>query len=156
MWDDILKHLPDFENAVLTGLGEEGYPFSVRCRPRPDEEARVLRVQLPEYVSFRPSRASLLCHEHDENLWNLKSFLVRGDLRRDGLEWSFYPKKFVPGVAVGGLMGMARFIADSRRTTNRYLKKRGLSRPVVPWKEINAIKGHAKESRRARTIGGGP
>lgn len=151
MWDDILKYLPEFESAVLTGVDDEGYPYSVRCRPHPDEDTRVLRVWLPEYISIRPGRASLLCHEHDENLWNLKSFLVRGDLRRDSMEWSFYPKRFVPGVAVGGLMGMIRFVISSRRTTNRYLKKRGLSRPVVPVKEINAIKDRAKESGRPQT-----
>lgn len=145
MWDDIMKHLPEFESAVLTGVDAEGYPFSVRCRPLPDEQAEVLKTELPEDVSIRPGRASLLCHGHDENLWNLKSFLVRGDLRRDGPGWSFYPKTFVPGVAVGGLMGMVRFVIGSRRTTNRYLRKRGLSRPVVPWKEINAIKDRAKE-----------
>lgn len=143
MWDEILKYLPKFESAVLTGVDAEGYPFSVRCRPRANEEARVLRAQLPEDVSIRPGRASLLCHEHDENLWNLRSFLVRGDLRRDGLEWSFYPNTFVPGVAVGGLRGMVQFVVGSRRTTNRYLRKRGMSRPVVPWKEINAIKDRA-------------
>lgn len=153
MWDDIMKHLPEFESAVLTGVDAEGYPFSVRCRPRLDGEARVLKAELPEDVSIRPGRASLLCHEHDENLWTLKSFLVRGDLRQDGREWIFYPKKFVPGVAVGGLMGMVRFVIGSRRTTNRYLKKRRLPRPVVPWKEINAIKDRAKESRGSRASG---
>lgn len=149
MWNDILQHLPDFGSVVLTGVDAEGYPFSVRCRPRTDEGARVLRAQLPEYVSVRPGRASLLCHEHDENLWNLKSFLVRGDLRNDGREWNFYPKTFVPGVAVGGLMGMVRFVIGSRETTNRYLRKRGLARPVVPWKEINAIKDRTRRGIRS-------
>ncbi len=143
MWDDIIKYLPKFESAVLTGVDAEGYPFGIRCRPRADEEARVLRVQVPEDVPIRSGRASLLYHEHDENLWNLKSFMVRGDLRRDGRECSFYPKTFVPGVAVGGLRGMVQFVVGSRRTTNRYLGKRGLSRPVVPWREINAIKDRA-------------
>lgn len=156
MRDEILKYSPKFESAVLTGLDAEGYPFSVRCRLRLDEEARVFRAQLPECVSIRPGHASLLCHEHDENLWNLRSFLVRGDLRRDGAEWSFYPERFVPGVAVGGATGMVRFVIGSRRATNRYLRKRGLSRPVVPWREINAIKNRAKESGRARSLGDGP
>ena len=52
MWDEILKYLPKFESAVITGMGEEGYPYSVRCQPRPDGEARVLRVQLPEHVAI--------------------------------------------------------------------------------------------------------
>jgi len=81
MWDEILRHLPDLESAVLTGIDAEGYPYSVRCRPQPD--ARAPRVQLPPYGPVRPGFASLLCRSHDENLWNLKSFLVRGILARE-------------------------------------------------------------------------
>ncbi len=147
MWDDILKHLPNFESAVLTGVDVNGYPYSIRCQSRPDEEARTLRAQLPEDVAIQPGRASLLCHEHDENLWNLKSFMVRGDLRQDGPEWSFYPRALVPGAAVGGMMGLVRFVINSRRTTNRYLKKRGLSRPVVPWKTLKAIKDRVDQAK---------
>jgi len=35
MWDEIEKYLPVFESAVLNVADAEGYPYSVRCRPRP-------------------------------------------------------------------------------------------------------------------------
>ena len=151
MWDEVLKYLPDFPSAVLTGTDAEGYPFSVRCWPRPEE--RVLRVRLPEGTKIQSGPASLLCHRHDETLWNLKSFLVRGVLSRDGEAWSFEPRRFVPGAGIGGLPAMARFFIGSRRRAGRYLKKRGLERPKVPWVEINTIKKQALDLRGER--GGG-
>lgn len=144
MWDDIVRHLPDFESAVLTGLDPEGYPYSVRCQPRTDPGERVIRVRLPVETPLRAGPASLLCHRHDEDLWNLKSFLVRGTLSRDAQGWSFRPQRFVPAAGIGGPMGMVLFITGSRRSARRYLEKRGLSRPRIPWEEINAIKAQAR------------
>ena len=84
MWAEIIRHLYEFESAVLSGLDEEGYPFSGRCRPYPDTSgAEVLKIWLPPGTPVRPGPSSLLCHSHDENLWNLKSFLVRGTLARE-------------------------------------------------------------------------
>jgi hypothetical protein len=148
VWDEIVEHLPDFESAVLTGLDAEGYPYSVRCRPYGDPVRRVLRVRLPAGIPFQPGPASLLCHRHDENLWNLKSFLVRGDLGRDARDWTFGPRRFVPGAGIGGPMGLVRFFTGSRRTARRYLKKRGQDRPRIPWEEIEEIKAQARVSGR--------
>ncbi len=150
MWDEIAEHLPGFESAVLTGLDAEGYPYSVRCRPRTDPVRRVLRVRLFEGIPVRPGPASLLCHSHDENLWNLKSFLVRGELGRDARGWKFHPQRFIPGAGIGGPASMLRLFAGSRRTARRYLERRGLPRPRVPWEEIIAIKARAGVNRRPR------
>jgi hypothetical protein len=141
VWAEITKHLYQFESAVLSGLDQSDYPFSVRCRPYPDpSEDEVLRVWLPPDTFLRPGPASLLCHRHDENLWNLKSFLVRGVLKKDAGGWSFEPKRFIPGAGIGGLPAMIRFFTRSRRNARRYLEKRGLARPRIPWDEINAAK----------------
>ena len=144
MWSEITGHLYGFESAVLSGLDEAGYPFSVRCRPYPDPSgAEVLRVRLPADTVLRPGPASLLCDRHDENLWNLKGFLVRGVLNKDDGGWSFQPVRFIPGMGIGGLPGMIRFFTRSRRNARRYLEKRGLARPRIPWNEINAAKKRA-------------
>lgn len=144
MWDDIVEHLADFESAVLTAQDAEGYPYSVRCRPRIDPEERVLRIRLPADAPLRAGPASLLCHRHDENLWNLKSFLVRGTLSRDARGASLHPERFIPAAGIGGPMGMVRFVAGSRRATKLYLEKRNLPRPRIPWAEINAIKAQTR------------
>jgi hypothetical protein len=120
MWPEIREHLYQFDSAVLTGLDAGGYPFSVRCRPYPDKSgAEVLRVALPADTPIRPGPASLLCHRHDENLWNLKSFLVRGSLGHDVGGWNFEPIRFFPGVGIGGAPRHDAFLcrlAQERRT----------------------------------------
>ncbi len=152
MWAEITRHLYQFESAVLSGLDRSGYPFSVRCRPYPDPSGdEVLSVWLPPDTFLRPGPASLLCHKHDENLWNLKSFLVRGVLKKDAEGWSFEPKRFIPGAAIGGLPAMIRFFTRSRRNARRYLEKRGLARPRVPWSEINAAKRAISFQRSAKS-----
>lgn len=97
MWDEMVRHLSDFESVVLTGIDKEGYPYSVRNRPRIDQFERVLPVEIPVGTPVQPGPASPLCQRHDENLWNLKSFLVRGTLTREGGGWIFRPERFVPG-----------------------------------------------------------
>jgi hypothetical protein len=140
VWDEIVRLLPSFESAVLTGVDADGYPYSVRCKPAVDSSARLLRVQLPTYASIQAGQAGLLCHSHDENLWNLESFLVRGVLVKDAGGWRFEPGRFIPGIGIGGLPAMIRFFLSSRRKASRYLKVRNLARPSIPWDEINAAR----------------
>ena len=83
MWPELLRRLPRFPSAVLTGLDASGRPVSVRCQPTPDQQAQVLRVAIPDGLELAPGPAGLLCHHHDEQLWRLNSFLVRGGLERD-------------------------------------------------------------------------
>jgi len=145
MWGEIVEHLAEFPSAVLTGVDAKGYPFSIRCRPEPDDAQEELRIRLLyDTPAIRPGPASLLCHSHDENLWNQKSFLVRGTLSQEDQGWSFHPQQFIPGAGTGGLRGMVGFIAGARKNTKRYLRRRRLARPSVPWDEIETIKRQAK------------
>lgn len=144
MWDDIVKHLPDFPSAVLSGVDAAGYPFSLRCNPEPDAAGQVLHVQVPEYVDVQPGPASLLCHKHDEQLWNLKSFVVRGSLEQDTQGWILRPRQFIPGAAIGGLWGFVQFVRAGRRTAGRYLDKRGLAWPSIAWDEVHALWAEVK------------
>jgi hypothetical protein len=144
MWDELERYLPAFPSAVLTTLDAEGRPYSVRCRPGIKRSERLLRLDLAaESALLRPGPASLLCHDHDEELWNLKSFLVRGKFERAEGEWTFVPERFVPGAGIGGALSMVRAIVDMRRSAAAYLKKRGLARPHIPWGEIAAVKEQA-------------
>ena len=147
---EVFRRLAEFDDAVLTGSDAEGYPYSVRCLPTPDRSAGLLELDLgPAGAALAPGPASLLCHEHDEGLWNQKAFVVRGRLDRDAEGgWAFVPERFVPGVGIGGMRGMARFLIGARRSAGAYLRKRGLARPRVPWEELGAIKEHA-DARRA-------
>jgi hypothetical protein len=140
MWRDLVRQLKTYPSAVLTGRDTDGYPLSVRCRPTPLEDGRVIAIELsaPSFPQAGP--ASLLCHSHNQFLWKLRSFLVRGTLAQEAQEWIFVPADFVPGIGIGGIPGMMRFAADKRRTARRYLEQRGLARPRIPWDEIDALK----------------
>lgn len=148
MWDEIVRHLADFPTAVLTGTDDAGYPFSLRCRPEPDPSTQTLRFHLPEGGGIRTGPACLLCHRHDEQLWNLKSFLLRGELARDAGGWVFRPGRFVPGAGIGGLIALLRFVRAGRRRTRRYLERRALARPAVPWDRIGEMWKELKSARR--------
>ena len=147
MWDEIVGHLADFPTAVLTAVDDTGYPFSLRCRPELDGSTQTLRLHLPEGTGIRVGPACLLCHRHDEQLWNLKSFYLRGELERDPPGWVLHPRRFVPGAGIGGLIGLLKFVRAGRRRTRRYLKKRGLARPAVPWDRIHEVWRDVKKER---------
>lgn len=146
MWDKLMRYLNQFDSAVLTGYDPMGYPFSVRCTPQPDVARQVLRVQTPE-GTLQPGPAGLLCHSHDEYLWNQRSFVVRGTLERDDQGWLFRPSQVIPGVGLDGLAGFIRFVMDARRTAKNYLAKRGLPRPKIPWADVIAVKKQARLKR---------
>jgi hypothetical protein len=146
MWDEIVEHLGEFPTAVLTGVDDTGYPTSLRCTPEAVGPSRSLRLELPEAVGIQSGPACLLCHRHDEQLWNLKSFLLRGELAKEAGGWVFRPGRFVPGAGIGGLIALLRFVRAGRRRTRRYLQKRGLARPAVPWDRIGEMWREVKNS----------
>lgn len=146
MWPEIVSNLEKFSSAVLTGTDTEGYPFSIRCFPEVDHADQILRIRPPDDAPIQPGPAGLLCHFHDEGLWNLKSFLVRGSLEQNDGDWIFRPQKFIPGVGMGGLIGDMKAMWKTRGIVNRYLEKHGLPRPKVPWDEIKALRAEAKKS----------
>jgi hypothetical protein len=149
-WAQMMAHLGEYRNAVLTGLDARGYPYSVRLLPVPDGATRRLLTRAAPGMPIRPGPASLLCHRHDERLWNQRSFLVRGIIEREGSQWSFQPQQYIEGVGYGGMLGLVRFVIGARRAANAYLAKRGLPRPGIPWAEVIAAKRAANLTRRVR------
>jgi hypothetical protein len=147
-WARVMARLAEFSSAVLAGRDAQGYPYSVRCQPQPDHATRTLHVPELPGTLLQSGPASLLCHWHDERLWNQRSFLVRGMLMRSGAEWVFQPRQYIEGVGYGGLMGLVRFVVGARRNAASYLAKRGLPRPRIPWDEVIAAKRQAKLPQR--------
>ncbi len=147
-WERLLGQLARYESAVLNGLDADGYPFSVRCHPQPDAATRTLL--LPDVTApLRDGPASLLCHWHDERLWNQRSFVARGQIARDGAGWRFTPTQLIPGIENNPL-ALGRFFLHARSVAAGYLAKRGLPRPVIPWDEVIRIKREAQANLRAR------
>lgn len=139
MWAEIIKEMADFSTAVLTSVDASGYPFSIRCEPNQDSGDQVLRLQIPEHIQFQSGPAGLLFHKHDESLWNLKSFMLRGLLEQDAQGWFFRPLMYTPGAGIGGLPAMVKFVQNGRRCTKLFLEKRHLPRPVIDWDTVHAL-----------------
>lgn len=147
-WREVSRQIDVFASAVLTWLDDDGYPVSARCRPMRDEAARRLRITGLSENALRPGRAALLCHRHDRNLWNLRSFTARGRLERDELGWAFAPTRFTPGM--GGPLTALRLLIDGRRRAKRYLRERGLAAPTVPWHALDELKREVRRAALAR------
>ena len=144
MWAELRRQLRGFSNPVLTGLDADGYPVSLRCALEVDETQQALRVSLPGWTRIRQGPASLLCHGHNDLLWDLHSFMVRGSLEPiHGETWLFRPRRLVPGLGMGGLLGTVRFALAKRRAARRYLERRGLRRPRIDWARLKAVQARA-------------
>ena len=99
----------------------------LRVRPTVDHASRSFGIDTD--ASLQPGKASLLCHSHDEKLWNLRSFVVAGELSRDCDRWVLRPDRFIPGGDSMGPVAMVKAFRELRGTARRYLDRRGLVRP---------------------------
>ncbi len=142
MWAEAAKWLRKFgDEAVLTLLDSDGYPGSVRVDSTAyDATSGELRVAVPE--ALRPSEgpASLMCHYHDEKMWNIKAMHIKGRLEnRDGT-WVFVST----GFDAPSKLAMFSFIKGARTASQKYLDKRGLERPEVNWAAIKEVQRRIK------------
>jgi hypothetical protein len=135
---DLGQALGEFSSVVVTGTDPDGYPASFRCRPEKDP-AGVLRLDVPAWAGLAPGPASVMAHSHNEQLWDLRGFVAKGTLEASGEGLVFRPLTFTR-TAGGPPLDTLRFIRACRRTAARYLARRGLARPAVPWDTIKAAK----------------
>jgi hypothetical protein len=138
-WEDTVRAIGQFPDAVLTVTDSAGYPTSVRCSPEVVTAARVLRVQPPAWLDVQPGPASLMSHSHDEQLWNLRSFHARGTVEASDGALLFRPTACA-WTAGSGIRSTLQLLLGTRRAAARYLRRRGLNRPRVPWATIKAAK----------------
>jgi hypothetical protein len=151
MWNEILDALEAHDNALLTGYDENGFPFSVRCLPMADRQNRRLDVEIPEEAGIQPGRASLLMHSHNEELWDLVQFLIRGTLVRGSEGHYFVPASISGTPTKPGGMDTIRNLRGMRSRANAYIKRRGIARPKVPWEDIQRLQERAEQWRKDRS-----
>jgi len=145
MWAEIAQTLPSYCSAVLTGVDANGYPFSIRCRPQIDQSRQRILVDIAPTLPFEPGPASLLCHSHNEELWDLRSFLLRGRLESVDGAWIFRPAKIFDG-ELAGMIERLKLLRQVRKSTRRYLERRGLPRPKIPWEDYERLWAKTKQA----------
>lgn len=141
MWAEAAKWLNKFPDAVLTAIDADGYPASVRVPTGAyDAATGELSVPLTCPVTFTDGPANLLCHSHDEKLWNLQMVTVKGTLEKREGAWVFCSRSFQPP----SRLAMVDFVRNTRRSAQRYLDKRSLARPAVNWAAVKEIQRRAR------------
>lgn len=144
MWAEAARRLRGYDEAVLTGIDVDGYPFSVRVPTAAyDGGSGLLRAELPAAVRAAAGPAGLLCHYHDDKLWNIRTLQVRGRLEdRDG-GWTFVTTAFTPPPTPAP-MAMIAMVRGAHAAATRYLARRDLDRPVVNWAAIKEVQRRAR------------
>lgn len=140
MWTEAAKRLAGYEEAVVTALDPEGYPVSIRqAAPRYDATSGEFTVEWPSGLAVSEGPANVLCHFHDENLWNIKQLQIKGRLeRRDGrLVFLSTDFRAPPASQLGVFVRLGR---DMRKKGKRYLERRGLTAPTVNWRALKALR----------------
>ncbi|MEU4242817.1 pyridoxamine 5'-phosphate oxidase family protein [Actinoplanes sp. NPDC026619] len=128
--------LAAYSSVVLASLDADGAPTLLRTTVA--AEGGRYRVALPEDAQVAGGRASLLVHRHDDQLTNLHSAVVTGTLE-DGL---LTPERLIEPAqrSKAGLAEPIRIVRNTRATTKKYLAKRGLERPSIPWKAYRELR----------------
>jgi hypothetical protein len=136
MWNEAAAWLAKYPEAVVTALDAQGYPYSIRASTSGyDAATGELAVVLPDEIAPNNSAANLLCHRHDESLWNLSVIHLKGVLDRRAGNWVFIttafkrPPRFV-------LLDLAMRMRSASR---RYLAGRQIAVPEVNWFAVEEI-----------------
>lgn len=132
--------LAQYPSVVLIAVDAEGAPLLVRTSVT--AEADGYRVEVPENAPIAEGPAGLLVHRHDDKLWNLHNANVRGALVADQKGWLLRPTRVVePGQKHrASVLDPIRIGRECQATTRRYLERRNLARPSIPWDAYRAIR----------------
>jgi hypothetical protein len=129
VWDQRMETLNQHRTGVLSWLGPDGFPISVRVPYAVDRSRREIRIAAePAGVPVIEGRACLTVHAHAPDFTWQRNMQVRGTLVRsaDGLE--LVPRRVVGGFEIPKGMGRFRdFVKKGPgfyRTYRRRLKER--------------------------------
>jgi hypothetical protein len=132
--------LAGYPTAVLGVRDEDGMPRLLRVGVTGAGESGPVTLDVPGDADVRPGPASLLAHAHDDQLWNLRSVVLVGDVAEDGGTWTFRPNRMIGG-GFNNPIALLKSLVAMRRAAGRYLAKRNLARPRVAWDEFGALAG---------------
>ncbi len=117
VWDERIDELgARHSSAVLSWVGPDGFPLSVRLPVSVDRAARRIALGAePAGLPLTEGRACLTAHAHDETFRWQENFQVRGDLVAGDDGWSLVPHKMVGGFELPDESELARYRAQLRQ-----------------------------------------
>jgi Pyridoxamine 5'-phosphate oxidase len=130
-WDDRMGFLAEHETGVLSWMGPDGFPISVRLPFDADATRREIAIQAePEGLPLIEGRACLTVHRHAPDFTWQRNMQVRGNLERSAEGWRLVPRRIVGGFELpeGRLSRFRDFIRKGPgfyRTYRRRLRERG-------------------------------
>jgi hypothetical protein len=146
VWAEAAKWLTKFPDVVVTAVDAEGYPISIRqTAPRYDAGTGQMPIAWPPEVAVAEGPATVLCHSHDEKLWNIKAMQIKGRLERCAGDWIFTSTSFTPPSNM--LITIWRASRTGRKAARRYLDKRGLAAPAVNWDAVDELHRRARNGQ---------
>jgi hypothetical protein len=126
-WDRRLVELGRrYGSAVLSVVGEDGFPFSVRVPVDVNRRGRAIEIGAePAGIELKPGPACVTAHDHHDKLRWMRNFQVRGQLeqRPDG-GWVVVPHRVVYGFELPPSGAFTRAISN-------YGKIRGFRRTAA-------------------------
>jgi hypothetical protein len=125
-WDARMDELgARYPTAVISWVGPDGFPFSVRLPVAIDRGAHRIRLGAePAGLPLAEGRACLTAHSHDEAFRWQENFQVRGDLVREGSGWSLVPHRMIGGFELPNESATARY----RRNLSKVIRFHRIAR----------------------------
>ena len=97
-WDKRMDFLAEQETGVLSWLGPDGFPISVRVPYTADPSRRDIRIEAePAGLPVLEGRACLTVHRHAPDFTWQRNMQVRGNLTRSPEGWRLVPRRIVGG-----------------------------------------------------------
>ena len=139
---EVARRLPGFADAVLATVVGDAPPVLRRVRPCPGPDGRTLRLEGadPDELAGATS-ANLLLHSHDDQLSRLRQLALVGTLTVGPEGTRLRPTRLLGTDANATTpLALVRTVHRLRGATRRYLDRRGLARPSIPWQEYRALR----------------
>lgn len=98
VWDSRMDYLAEHDTGVLSWMGPDGFPISVRVPFTAEAAGRSISVDaVPAGLPILEGRACLTVHQHSPDFTWQRNMQVRGTLESDGGGWRLVPRRIVGG-----------------------------------------------------------
>jgi hypothetical protein len=136
----VTRQLSGYSDGVLATVVRDEPPVLRRVRPVADPSTGTLLLKEADPAGLTAARsANLLLHRHDEQLGRLRQLGSVGAIEAGEEHIALRPTRVLAGAMATTPLSLARTLRRLRGTTQRYLDRRGLSRPAIPWGDYHRL-----------------